>query len=424
MITVTIDNSYSKIVGLSPKQEKELKSLLSYVVGGSSSYFSKYGSRRKSLLDKRGYFPTGLYDRVYRYLNGEFNLNLNFKYKDIPFIPNSKGLYKWQIEAANCALNSNRGIISATTGSGKSLVIKELIIRHNIKTLVIVPTLEIKKQLSEVLKDCKNTVIENIDSPKLEKLTNFDMLIIDEGHHTAAKTYQDLNKKAWTKISRRFFLTATPFRNDIEETLLFEAICGNVIYELSYKDAVKARYIVPIEAYYIESIKQKTDAHTYSEVYSELVVKNKYKNSQICNLLKRLEDNSVNTLCLVREIAHGKILSDLTGIPFVSGEDEESKDYIRQFNNGGIKAIIGTTGVLGEGIDTKSCEYVIIAGLGKAKSQFMQQVGRAVRKYLSKESAKVIIIKDTSHKFTLRHFNAQKKILLDEYGVKPLKLEI
>ena len=128
------------------------------------------------------------------------------------------------------------------------------------------------------------------------------------------------------------------------------------------------------------------------------------------------------TLCLVREVIHGKILSDLTGYPFVSGEDDESRDYIRQFNAGEIKTLIGTTGILGEGVDTKPCEYVVIAGLGKAKSQFMQAVGRAVRTYPGKESAKVIIFNDRSHKYLIRHYNEQSRILLDEYGIKPVKL--
>lgn len=424
MVKIEVDNSYSRVTGLSPAQEKELRNLLSYVVGGSSAYFSKYGPRRKSLLDKRGYFPTGLYERVNKYLKGDFNLDLNFKYLDVKDRPKAQGLYKWQYDAVDAALRHNRGIISATTGSGKSYVIRELINRHNLKTLVVVPTLGIKAQLSYILKDIKNVTIENIDSSRLEKLTDFDMLIIDECHHAAAKTYRDLNKRSWTKISRRFCLTATAFRNDTEETLLFESICGQVIYELTYKDAVKNGYVAPIDAYYIESLKQKTDAHTYPEVYSELVVHNKPRNELITQLLENLKKNNVFTLCLVREIAHGNILSKLTGIPFVSGENDESRDYIRQFNNGGIKAVIGTTGVMGEGIDTKPCEYVVIAGLGKAKSQFMQQVGRSVRTYPGKESAKVIIIKDSSHKFTIKHFNAQKKVLLDEYGVKPLKLDI
>lgn len=425
MITLTIDNSYSNISGLSPEQEKELRNALSYVVGGKSAYFSRYGAKRRSLVDKKGNFPTGLLSRLPPW---SMSIIVNRKQpvsKPQPFLLKGKP-YPWQIAAVKAAEFNQCGIISAPTGTGKSHTMALLILILNVKTLVVVPTLEIKKQLEEVFVGIGlvNVTVENIDSKALNSLTGFDCLIIDEAHHVAAKTYQRLNRTAWKGIYYRYFLTATPFRNDNEEQLLFESIAGQVIYRLTYKEAVSKKYIVPIEAYYIDLPKQETDAFTYKQVYNELVVNHEHRNNVIAALLLRLNAARLSTLCLVREVYHGAILCQLTGIPFVSGKDDTSRDYIKPFNSGDIKSLIGTTGILGEGVDTKPCEYVIIAGLGKAKSQFMQQVGRAVRKYPDKESAKIILIRDRSHKFTLRHYNAQVKILKEEYGVKPMKLEI
>lgn len=332
--------------------------------------------------------------------------------------------YPDQLAAVNSAVEHGRGIISMPTGTGKSYVIRLIIEKFKVKTLVIVPSLEIKKQMIETLSGLKNVRVENIDAKCLKTETNYDMLIIDESHHSSAKTYRNLNRKSWNKIYYRFFFTATPFRNDSEETILFESIAGDLIYNLSYKDAVKSGYIVPVEAYYIDLPKQKTNAYTYREVYDELVVNNEIRNDIISVLLLRLQGLGISTLCLVREVDHGRKLAENTYIPLVTGEDEGSRAYIRQFNSGGLKALIGTTGVLGEGIDTKPAEYVVMAGLGKAKSQLMQQIGRGVRKFMGKESCKIILFRDTSHKYLLRHFNAQKKILLDEYGVNLIKLDI
>ena len=335
--------------------------------------------------------------------------------------------YDDQLNAVIAAQTIGRGIIALPTGVGKSAVIAMLIAVTGLRTLVIVPNLELKKQLSDSLTKAfgvlDDITVENIDSKALIKATDYDVLIIDEAHHSAARTYHKLNKTAWTKISRRFFLTATPFRNQENEQLLFEAISGDVIYRLSYKDAISKGYIVPVEAYYIEVPKQKTDAYTWREVYSELVVHNEVRNDVIASTLLRLNAGNKATLCLVKEIEHGNILSQITGIPFVSGQDDASRDYIRQFNAGEICSLLGTNGVIGEGVDTKLCEYVLIAGLGKAKSAFLQQIGRAVRVYPDKESAKVILFKDRSHKWTIAHFNAQKKILLDEYGIDCVVLE-
>ena len=309
------------------------------------------------------------------------------------------------------------------TGTGKSFVIRLLIERFKLRTLVVVPSLEIKRQMTETLAGLPNVEIHNIDSLLSKNRTDFDMLIIDEAHHTAAKTYQKLNKKAWVNIYYRFFLTATPFRNDNEETLLFESIAGEVIYKLNYRDAISRGYIVPVDAYYIETPKQATEAYTYAQVYSQLVVRNAIRNGILATIIRNLKDSGVSTLILVKEIVHGELLSTLTGVPFVNGEDEYSRRYIADFNSKALGCLIGTIGVMGEGVDSRPCEVVVIAGLGKARSQFMQQVGRAVRRYEGKESAKVILIQDKSHKFLTRHFRAQCAILFEEYGIKPTKLE-
>ena len=328
--------------------------------------------------------------------------------------------YPDQIKAVESAIKYHRGIIAMPTGTGKSFVIKLIVKALNLKALIIVPSLEIKKQLSAELKNTK-AVVKNIDDTSLKNDTNYDVLIIDEGHHTAARTYQKLNKTAWNNIYYRFFMTATPFRNDTEETLLFEAICGRLIFKLSYLDAVKKGYIAPVDAYVLNIPKKTTEGYTYREVYNDLVVNNNERNMMIGALIGRLDKP---TLCLVKEVWHGKLLSELTGCPFVSGEDQESRDYIRQFNSGGITKLIGTTGVLGEGVDTKPAEYIIIAGGGKAKSQFMQAVGRGVRVYPGKESAKIILIKDKSHRFLLTHYKAQAIIMKEEYGVTPMEINL
>jgi superfamily II DNA or RNA helicase len=126
----------------------------------------------------------------------------------------------------------------------------------------------------------------------------------------------------------------------------------------------------------------------------------------------------------VKEVKHGYAIQEIFNAPFANGQDDITRAYIGAFNKGEVKGLIGTTGILGEGVDTKPCEYVIIAGLGKAKSAFMQQIGRAVRTYPGKESAKIILFRDASHRFTLRHYRAQAKILKEEYGVTPIKLEL
>lgn len=446
MIHLQIANSECKITGLTDKQTRVLRNKMSYTADPQASYFSGRPARKISLLSKRGEFPTGLLYIVIDYLEITFTKYSKLDTRSVPMPQKriftlSLGVtpYPEQMEAAKACSSSpkGRGIVVAPTGVGKSLIISLLIEQLQVPTLIVVPSLELKRQLTESLSkaftpqkvgslcDKKPIAIENIDAIAVDKvLKGYDCVIIDEFHHSGAKTYRSASKKAWRDIYYRFGLTATPFRSQEHERLLLESVLSNICYEISYQDAVNNKYIVPMEAYYIELPKQKVEGYTWAQVYSELVVNNKPRNDTISNLLYRLYEARVSSLCLVKELRHGKTLADDGVFLFMHGEDNNTREYLEWFNETKVDILIGTTGVLGEGVDTKPAEYVIIAGLGKSKNALMQQFGRAFRTFPGKESCKVIIFKDPSHKWTLAHFKEQCKILREEYGVQPLKLEI
>lgn len=445
MLRLQIDNSLCRIEGLNPTEFKSLRDVLSYDIADSAAYYT--GSCRPTkryLIDRRGVFPSGLLYLVEKWLepsrvqveridqrkvpparDGLFTLTL-------PFDP-----YPSQYAAVEAAVKSHRCIVSAPTGFGKSVLIAMLIHRLQVPTLLIVPSLELKFQLTESLREFFGTgivgplktgsgwtpiAVENIAALDLSKpVKNYDALIVDEGHHVAASSYRRLNARCWNGIYFRYCFTATPFRNRSEEQILFESIAGKVAYKITHKEAVASGAIVPVEAYFFDLPKRKVTGTSWAQVYGELVVKNHERNVQIASLLRRLAADAP-TLCLCKEIAHGVALSALSGVGFVNGQDEESRLLIKEFNAGRIQALIGTVGVLGEGIDTRPAEHIIVAGLGKSKPAFLQNCGRGFRRYPEKESAKIFIFRDPSHRFALSHFNAQVKYLKEEYGVTAVKI--
>lgn len=336
--------------------------------------------------------------------------------------------YPDQILAVEAAVNAGRGIIVMPTGVGKSYTMALLINRMQLRTLIIVPNLSLKQQLTESMLSIfgpnKNIRIENIQDRSLIKATDYDMLILDESHHASSRTYRDLNKKAWNKIYHRFFFSATPYRALEEEQILFESVCGEIIYELTYSTAMINGYILPVDAFTLEVPKQKTSAMTWPQVYSQLVVNNEPRNKKIVDFVASI-DPEKSVLVLVKEVNHGKILQDL--LPnsyFAHGENPDTPYLIKLFAEGKLKTLIGTTGIVGEGIDSRAAEYIVIAGLGKSKPQFLQQVGRGVRRFPGKESCKVVIVLDKSHKWTREHWKAQCRYLQEIYGVTPIILDL
>lgn len=442
MIILEVGNSTSKISCLTSPQFKELRTKLSYKSEIKSFYGRQYGGQRTYLINAKGEFPTGLLSIVKAWLQTpQHKPNVILDNRRIPKTASKGGMfslllrhtpYLEQQEAATACLEASRGIICMPTGTGKSLVCALIINSLQLKTLIVVPSLELKRQLTDTMVKLfgkevmtkKLITVDNIDAlDSSHEETRYDCLIIDEFHHSASKTYQKLNKKCWNNIFYRFGLTATPWRTDKDENILLTSILESVIYKLSYNTAIAKKYIVPVEAYYYDLPKTQTKSTTWANVYKDLIVNNAHRNATIAQLLTNLNNSKVYTLCLVKQIEHGNILKAATKIPFANGEEDNAGHLISKFNSKGLNSLIGTSGVLGEGVDTVPAEFVILTGLGKSKGQFMQMVGRGVRKCENKASCKIILFRDSSHKWTLQHFNAQVKYLREEYGIVPVKLE-
>lgn len=445
-VKLRIGNSECVINGLSDKQFKELRQRMSYKIDSQASYFSQdHRGGVRYLLAKRGQFPTGLLYIAEDYLKTKglvASRNDNrtkpapqagFPEPRLPLPP-----YTWQKAAAEACRKAGRGIVTAPTGTGKSVAAALIIGELKVNTLVVVPSIELKKQLTASLAAYFPKTgmvgglghpigVVNVDAldPELDinAAYGYHCVIIDEFHHSGAATYRLLNKKAWKGVYHKIGLTATPFRSNENERLLLESVLSKVIYRLRYDEAVRKKYIVPVEAYYYELPKRPVEGYTWAQVYKELVVDNEPRNALIVDLLHQLADVGAPTLCLVKEIKHGENLIGNTKVKFIKGENPDNREKILEFNLGQNILLVATTGVMGEGVDTKPCEYVIIAGLGKSKNQFMQQCGRGVRRHKDKESCKVILFLDRSHKWTAAHFKAQVKVLREEYGVVPVKLE-
>jgi superfamily II DNA or RNA helicase len=440
MIWITVDNSETRIEGLSIELHKKLAKILSYTTVAPNSYASRlYPPRPISLLSKKGIFPTGLLERALSFFK---HSKVEVHLVDLRKAPSclqdrlemtlSHLPYKEQEEASWAAVKHVRGIIVAPTGLGKSVISALIISKLQVSTLLVVPSLELKRQLTETLTETfgkdrvgynKDIMVCNVDSVNCTK--RYDAVIIDEFHHSAAKTYRKLNKTKFSSCYYRVGLSATPFRSQDHEMILLESVLSQVIYRVPYQVAVDNKYIVPLEVYTLEIPKTRLPediVNSWPKVYNELVVNNHKRNEMIAELLKNAQAADLSMLCLIKEIKHGEILSKLTGVPFANGEDEGSHDLISKFSSKALSCLIGTTGIVGEGVDTRACEYVIIAGLGKAKTQFMQSIGRGFRNFPGKESCKIILILDRSHKWTKSHYAEQCKILREEFNTIPGKL--
>jgi len=129
----------------------------------------------------------------------------------------------------------------------------------------------------------------------------------------------------------------------------------------------------------------------------------------------------LDTLIVVRELEHGRILSKMMGVPFVCGEDPSCvrNEILRQFPKYGC--VIAST-IFEEGIDVPSISALVVACGGKSSIKTIQRVGRGMRPGKDKKLY-VVDFYDDFNRYLRRH--SEKRIQLYEehgYDVKFAKL--
>jgi superfamily II DNA or RNA helicase len=123
-------------------------------------------------------------------------------------------------------------------------------------------------------------------------------------------------------------------------------------------------------------------------------------------------------LVLVDEVAHGEELAKQLGVPFATGEDSKSQDYVDSLNQGKVKGLVGTDGRIGEGTDTQNVDVLILANFVASKGPVIQAVGRSLRKTATKSKCivgsdqltrhalgRVDFYRDITHKVKIIHAN-------------------
>jgi len=315
----------------------------------------------------------------------------------------------YQEEAVDLMMSNNRGLINMATGLGKTLIATHFIQRYKKKALVVCPSDSVAKQFYDLFVEAfgKNkvgfygggkkkigditvgiaaSITRSIDE---FKTANLGVVIIDETHHTPATTFFDISQ-GLASVGKIFGLTATDYRSDGKD-IMIAAGCGPVLIRRDIKWGVNNGFLA--EPYFIirevgtDGIDFKYDK---LKSYKEHILNSSVMKSRIESDAVAMMKGGKSVLILVDEIVHGEELSKALGIPFATGDDKNSQEYIGQLNSGKIKGLVGTDSKIGEGSDTKNVDVLIMANFVASKGPVIQCVGRALRKQNLKTKALVL----------------------------------
>lgn len=387
--------------------------------------------RTVSIIAKRGWFGAGLIPLIEeKYPEIEIK---KIPKNDIsfPLHLNGKRLRGYQALAVRKALKENRGIIESPTGSGKTLIAAALINAIEKATeegcLFIVNTTPLFRQSIKSLEnllekkigkigsgqtDIEETTVATIQSlTKKENikeiLKGFSGIIIDEAHHSAAKTYQDILHK--TQCEYRFGLTATPHKLwTTEEYLKVTRVLGPIVSTTKYAHLSQKEYLAAPLVILYSSPKIKVDGNWHS-AYNEGIVNNIGRNMIIKEIAQELIKQNKTILIQVRQTVHGENIKNiLPEAILIEGKTKEKvQEKTKQaLDNKETKAVISTT-VWKEGVDIPNLDCVINAGAGKGEIATIQSVGRVLR---PKKHKAIIVDFIDNGKYLKAHSKARQKI--------------
>lgn len=343
-------------------------------------------------------------------------------------------LRDYQVECLESVLTEfskgiSRQLVVLPTGSGKTILMAAIAKNFNKKTLLLAHREELINQAVEKFKlfwpDVEigicmadqdeispQVVVGSIQScsrqRRLDRLKEkgFELLMIDEAHHSASDSYQSvINALGFDRSSQKLLLgvTATPQRSD---KLGLGDTFTHVTFSRSISTMMKAGYLSPIVGrkiltnFAFEKISSNNGDFAINDL-SE-AVNTPERNAFIASKFKEYasERKGIAFCC---DVQHCKDLSDAfkdsgfeSAAVWGNMEFLERKRTLEAFKNGQIQ-IVASCGVLTEGYDEPTVNAVIMARPTKSSGLFTQCVGRGLRLWPGKENCMVLDFTDQHH---------------------------
>lgn len=311
------------------------------------------------------------------------------------------------------------------TGSGKSLIIANIVSRLSAPVLIFQPSKEILEQnLSKLIAygyrgavysaskgrtevgDITFATIGSVVN-KSDLFTNFPYVIVDECHGINAKDgmYKTFLSKLENAGAKILGLTATPYRlasNSFGSELRFitrtrPKVFREMIYFIQNRKLFDDGYLAKME--YLDANgfdRSRLDINSTGADYTDESVRRYYRSlnfrDKIVMAIEREMETRKNALVFTRFVEESEYLVRcIPGSAIITGETKkkERERLISGFKAGDI-TVICNVGVLTTGFDYPELETVIIARPTMSLGLYYQMIGRSIRPHPKKESARIV----------------------------------
>lgn len=351
------------------------------------------------------------YEKIYK-LSKDYS-RIQEKNQDLLFKKDIKPNFMQKEALENLKIlreSKNKGLLISATGTGKTYLSafdvknvkpeRMLFIAHR-KTILK----KAKYTFESIIKNKKMAVygeesiadadyifamVQTLNKKEhLEKFPQnyFNYIIIDEVHHSGAKTYQSII--SYFKPDFLLGMTATPERSDDFD--IYRLFNHNIAYEIRLYDALRENLLCPFHYFGVsditidgECIDNKTSIKnlTLEERVDHIIEKSRYYG---------YSGEKLHGLMFTSRVEEANILADKfneRGIKSIAltGEhgDNARESAIEKLEKGEIEYII-TVDIFNEGVDIPCVNQVILLRPTESSIVYIQQLGRGLRKNENKE---------------------------------------
>jgi superfamily II DNA or RNA helicase len=234
--------------------------------------------------------------------------------------------------------------------------------------------------------------IQSLNQSGLESLdpAHFDVVIVDEFHHAAARSYRMLLERVAPK--ELLGMTATPERADGLDVLRY--FDGRIAAELRVWDAIDQQYLVPFSYFGVHDGTDLTEVpwkrgsgYDPTALTNVLTADHAWARRVIEQVrIKTSDPRGVKALGFCVTIAHARFMAEqfrTAGIAAVAIWGDSPKDErtsaLRDLDAGRINVVF-TVDLFNEGVDVPNVDTLLLLRPTESPTLFLQQLGRGLRR--------------------------------------------
>jgi len=363
----------------------------------------------------------------------------------------------YQLECVEVILNRGMGVIDLPPRSGKTRIMVDAVRKINLDTIWIVPTDRIAQQTLDVLEEFlgNNYAAHLIGSKQVMEARNTrvvvcttatagrldgefyqtrEVIVVDEFHHAASKTYtRDIFPKC-NHIYYRLGMTGTFFRSN-QDGMAMHSLLSETIFRRDAKFMMDRGYLVPTKVIFLPVPKNpmlRGVPRNFITGHGKYGIhEHKVRNQLVAWAAVMLYRLGRKPMILVGTKKQGYLIKNLIteflpekefgcqfdSVEFISTDKPRVKqfDILESFLFGQeVKIILGTS-LLGEGVDLPSVDALVYARGEKAAVSLKQNAYRVCTAIEGKKDALIVDFADRHHSKLLKHSHDR----LDLYYKEP-----